>query len=152
MRKFWTIWNKLYITNLPPIVRGFDKRCRIKVGSIVIVRDDTLPKLHWPVAIVEEIYPGTDGLTRIVRVKTAKGSFTRSVQNLYDLEIMHNIDDCNNDNVTDEPIYDDNDVSNAVNNDAIDNDIHDETIDDINDIPVLTRAGRTVRPPRKLDL
>ena len=152
LRKFWTIWNKLYITNLPPIVRGFDKRCRIKVGSIVIVRDDTLPKLHWPVAIVEEIYPGTDGLTRIVRVKTAKGSFTRSVQNLYDLEIMHNIDDCNNDNVTDEPIYDDNDVSNAVNNDAIDNDIHDETIDDINDIPVLTRAGRTVRPPRKLDL
>ena len=111
-----------------------------------------MPKLHWPVAIVEEIYPGTDGLTRIVRVRTAKGSFTRSVQNLYDLEIMHNIDDSTNDNITDEPVNDDNDVSNAVNNDAIANDINDEIIDDTNDIPVQTRSGRTVRPPKRLDL
>ena len=156
----------MYITNLPPVVRGFDKRCNIKVGSIVIMKDESLPRGQWPLAIVEEIFPGRDGLVRNVRVKTAKGSYTRSVQNLYDLELMHQPDDeVNVIDMNDDTMTNDNDDLNVVNNDTdisnvtIDNDNADLNIAnavdeniDIADIPVQTRVGRNIKPPRRLDL
>ena len=37
--------------------------------------------------IVQEVFPGKDGVTRAVKLKTAKSSLERPVQHLYPLEL-----------------------------------------------------------------
>ena len=37
--------------------------------------------------IVQEVFPGRDGVIRAVRIKTVKGMLTRPIQRVHDLEI-----------------------------------------------------------------
>jgi len=45
--------------------------------------------LDWPLAIVKEVFPGKDGHTRVVRLKTEKGELIRPIQRLIPLEVGH---------------------------------------------------------------
>ena len=49
--------------------------------------EDEGPRIGWPLGVIETVYPGKDGLVRKVDVKTARGTFSRSVQRLRKLEI-----------------------------------------------------------------
>jgi hypothetical protein len=52
----------------------------VKVGKIVIAgSDNTNNKLLWPLAWVLKLVPGTDGVIRLVRLKTAMGKYPRPV-------------------------------------------------------------------------
>ena len=51
------------------------------------MREQGLPKLQWPLAIVTKVFPGKDGIIRSVQLKTSKGLLCRSIQLLHDLEI-----------------------------------------------------------------
>ena len=48
--------------------------------------------MSWPLAIVEETFPGLDGVVRSVNVRTSKGVLCRPVQRLHELEISGPID------------------------------------------------------------
>ena len=85
--KFWELWSGDYIRNLPPTVKGFPPKCNLKKGSLVLIKEDNIPRMSWPCGIVLEVFPGKDGLIRSVKVKTAKGIFHRPIQRLHDLEI-----------------------------------------------------------------
>lgn len=89
---FWKRWSSDYLANLPPLIN----RCRsgqsIEVGSLVLLREDNLPRLRWPVCLIEEVYPGRDGIVRAVKVRTSKGSFVRPVQRLHLLEVSRATD------------------------------------------------------------
>jgi len=63
------------------------------VGDIVLVGHDNLKRLDWPLARVVKVFPGRDGVTRVVRVRTATGELVRPVQRLYPLEISLNPED-----------------------------------------------------------
>ncbi|XP_003382025.1 putative integrase core domain protein [Trichinella spiralis] len=56
------------------------------VGDIVLVSEDDVPTHMWPMARVIEVYPGSDGVVRTVKVKTLKGTYNRSVRKLRLLE------------------------------------------------------------------
>ncbi|KRX44308.1 hypothetical protein T05_6686, partial [Trichinella murrelli] len=56
------------------------------VGDIVLVSEDDVPTHMWPMARVIEVYPGSDGVVRTVKVKTLKGTYHRSVRKLRLLE------------------------------------------------------------------
>ena len=43
--------------------------------------------MQWPIWVITKVYPGRDGIIRAVEVKTAKGTYVRSIQLLHDLEI-----------------------------------------------------------------
>lgn len=55
----------------------------IKEGDIVLLGQDNLKRLDWPLARVIKVFPGRDGVVRVVKVKTATGELVRSVQRLY---------------------------------------------------------------------
>ena len=90
---FWDRWRNEYLRNLPTSVRGTKGQCNLKVGSVVLVQEDNTPRMRWPLGVVRELYPGSDGILRSVCVKTAKGEITRSVQRLHDLEIVEPVKD-----------------------------------------------------------
>ncbi|UYV70038.1 hypothetical protein LAZ67_7001560 [Cordylochernes scorpioides] len=48
---------------------------------------DNKKRNFWPLAVIEEILFGSDGVNRLVKVKTAVGTFLRAIQKIYPLEI-----------------------------------------------------------------
>ena len=53
-----------------------------------IVKTDDKNRGKWPLAIVEQLFPGPDGVTRAVQLKTKNGVLERPVQHLYPLEMQ----------------------------------------------------------------
>ena len=86
--KFWELWKRDYIRNLPPL-KSKKINNRLKINSVVLIRDQNLQKMAWPLGVVTKLHRGLDGLVRAVEIKTAKGTFTRSIQHLTLLEIDH---------------------------------------------------------------
>ena len=65
------------------------------MGDVVILRNDSTPRMFWKLALVEELLPGRDGIVRAARVKVANAErnpriFTRSVKHLVLLELNAN--------------------------------------------------------------
>lgn len=85
--EFWVVWSKDYLRNLPPALKEFVPRCNLKVGSLVLIREDNFSRMKWPLGVVVETFSGNDGVVRSVKLKTLKGMVTRDVQKLHDLEI-----------------------------------------------------------------
>ena len=141
---FWSRWSSDYLRNLPPTVNRFFPRGDLRVGSVVLIREDNVPRLKWPLGRVQELFPGKDGVTRSVSLKTAKGVVTRSIQKLHDLEVNDQTasslsetlkSDTDNFHVSDEQT-------------CVDNSI--KTDSDVNNY--VSRSGRIIKPVRKLDL
>ncbi|UYV66373.1 hypothetical protein LAZ67_4001480 [Cordylochernes scorpioides] len=42
-----------------------------KVGDMVLIGQESLKRLHWPLARIIQLYPGKDGLLRVAKVKTS---------------------------------------------------------------------------------
>jgi len=64
------------------------------VGDIVLVANDLQKRLNWPLArISKELFPGKDGLVRVVKLQTANGELIRPIQRLVLLEVELSSDD-----------------------------------------------------------
>ena len=95
---FWDIWISDYIRNLPA-GQGDTERGHLSVGSVVLVREGCYSRMQWPIGVITRVYPGRDGIIRAVEVRTAKGTYVRSIQLLHDLEITESTE-CDKKNTT----------------------------------------------------
>ena len=73
IRHFWSHWKKECLTSLREFnklkVSGSDKLIiRNSKGDVVIIHDNK-PRLHWKLAIVEDLIKGNDGLVRGAHVR-----------------------------------------------------------------------------------
>ena len=55
-------------------------------NALVLLVDDNVPRGHWNLGRVLEVYPGPDGMIRTVKVKTKDSVFIRPIQKLCLLE------------------------------------------------------------------
>ncbi|UYV63468.1 hypothetical protein LAZ67_2004158 [Cordylochernes scorpioides] len=62
-----------------------------KVGDMVLIGQESLKRLHWPLARIIQLYPGKGGLVRVAKVKTSSGDKIRPIQKFYNLEITPEI-------------------------------------------------------------
>ncbi|UYV63728.1 hypothetical protein LAZ67_2005447 [Cordylochernes scorpioides] len=62
-----------------------------KVGDMVLIGQESLKRLHWPLARIIQLYPGKDGLVRVTKVKISSGDKIRPIPKLYNLEITPEI-------------------------------------------------------------
>ena len=90
-KTFWEIWSKLYLTNLPGVVINKKRTMPIHVGDMVLVKEDMVKRIEWPLGIITSTNPGQDGLTRTVTVKTQQGSYQRPIQRIVRLELEPNL-------------------------------------------------------------
>ncbi|XP_065092267.1 uncharacterized protein LOC135713092 [Ochlerotatus camptorhynchus] len=75
-QRYWQRWSQEYITGLQEASKN-RLPSTIRVGSIVILREDNLPPLQWPLARITEVHPGADGVIRVMTIKTSKGTYRR---------------------------------------------------------------------------
>lgn len=43
LEHLWQVWRRDYIANLPPVVKGFKERCKLDIGSVVLVKEENMP-------------------------------------------------------------------------------------------------------------
>ena len=88
---FWSLWSSEYIRNLPVALNKASHH-PLSEGSVVLLEETGVPRLRWPLGRVVSVHQGRDSLIRAVDVKTASGTYTRSVQRLHCLEFDHQED------------------------------------------------------------
>ena len=86
----WIRWQREYLTALREHHNLFHKTAnhKVKVGDAVIVRTDNKNRSKWPLVVVQQFFPGRDGYTCAVQLRTTKGVIERPVQHLYPLELQ----------------------------------------------------------------
>lgn len=77
-----------YLSRLQQRPKWFKENANLVKGQLVLVKDEGLHSTSWPLGRVEEVHPGSDGLVRVVRVKTKAGTKTRAVTHLSPLPIQ----------------------------------------------------------------
>ena len=80
VKHLWERWSKEYLSTLQRVTKWLSPSTKISVGDIVIVREDNVVPTNWPLTRIVKIYPGRDGVIRVVTVRTSSGNeYTRPV-------------------------------------------------------------------------
>ena len=81
----WKRWSREYLPTLSERKRWWKESKPIKVGDLVLVVDHGQPRGQWLLGRVARVFPGDDGVVRVVEVKTKLGLFKRPVVKLASL-------------------------------------------------------------------
>ena len=84
--QFWRKWLRLYLPELQRRVKWHKVMTNLKPGDLVLLCDQMTPRNLWPLAVVQEVFPGRDNLVRSVRIRTRTGSLVRPLSKLVVLE------------------------------------------------------------------
>ncbi|KAL1447525.1 hypothetical protein WDU94_012237 [Cyamophila willieti] len=79
---FFKRWVNDYLNLLIQRAKWHTQQVNLKVNDLVLVQGVQLPNSKWPLGVVIETFPGDDGVVRVVRIKTAKGTLTRPTAKL----------------------------------------------------------------------
>lgn len=76
-QSFWKTWSNQYLNTLQCRPKWRNALPNLKIGSLVILKEDNTPPMYWPMARIVNVFPGSDNLVRAVEVKTANGRVHR---------------------------------------------------------------------------
>ena len=82
MSFFWKRWSKEYLTTLQQRQKWTEEQQNLQIGDIVFLKEDNTPPMMWPMAMVTEIFQGNDQITRVVEIRTRRGSYVQPVHRL----------------------------------------------------------------------
>ena len=88
----WKKWQRKYLVALRERHNLVHKTAKyqVKEGDAVFMKTDDKNRGKWPLAIVQQLFPGPDGYTRAVQLRTKNRVIERPVQHLYPLELHCN--------------------------------------------------------------
>ena len=128
----------------------------LQVGDVVLVGSDDKKRLDWPIARVEEMYPGQDQISRLVKVRTARGTQLRPIQRLYPLDLQKEQPDDLNASCEKDPIDEVEHSPETVPTVESTSSQDGRTTSDVHDAPAdvaaKTRSDRLVKRPERLTL
>ena len=81
-QKFWQLWYREYLHLLQTRPVGFREERKLKLGQLVLLKEDNLPPMKWCLGRICKMFPGKDKVVRNVRVKTQNGEHERNVRQL----------------------------------------------------------------------
>ena len=154
LSSFWKRWTTEYLPRLQERNKWKRQAPDLQVGDVVLMTEDNIPRRAWPLGLVVELLPGKDGLVRTVKVKTAKGIYSRPVQRLHLYEAASTSSSLNDHakEVIDRCAR--GDFDNARNSSSIEADLlrNPGLSQGGEDVVTTTRAGREVKKPQRLQL
>ena len=77
VQSYWRHWRTEYISSSQTREKWNVPGRPLSIGQVVLVDEPNLSPLNWPLAVITELFPGSDGITRVVRIKTKNGSYVR---------------------------------------------------------------------------
>lgn len=82
LQRFWRRWRSEYLTMLLPKSKWITSKPNIAVNDLVLINEPNAPPLEWPLGRVIKLFPGNDGVVRVVEIKTARNTLVRPVNKL----------------------------------------------------------------------
>ncbi|XP_037942447.1 uncharacterized protein LOC119675325 [Teleopsis dalmanni] len=79
---FWQRWTKEYLSELQQRHKWKGPITNIQTNTMVILKEDNVPVLQWPLGRIIKVYKGEDGLVGVCDIQTKKGVFKRPVHRL----------------------------------------------------------------------
>ncbi|XP_058816806.1 uncharacterized protein LOC131680102 [Topomyia yanbarensis] len=70
-QRFWHRWRNEYLKQLQSQYTTNPHLYNLDIGSVVILKDESLPTARWPLARIVEIHPGPDGVIRVATLRTS---------------------------------------------------------------------------------
>ena len=84
---FWQRWRREYLTMLQKRHKWFRPEPNIEPNTLVLVKDENVPRGVWPKGVVVSISPDRDQVCRRAVVRVANGrEFVRDIRKLCILE------------------------------------------------------------------
>jgi len=84
--QFWKRWIKEYLPLLQTRYKWASVEQNLKIGDVVLVLDENVPRSLWPLGLVVQADPSSDGLVRSVKIKTKSTQLVRPVTKVVKLE------------------------------------------------------------------
>ena len=95
LKHFWKRCRSEYLTQLREHHKPSKKHgLEIKVGEVVLIEEDNVKRLNWPIAVIESLLKGKDGNVRAATVRMFNkvgrlATTRRAVQRLYPVEAVN---------------------------------------------------------------
>ncbi|XP_070068033.1 uncharacterized protein [Drosophila takahashii] len=89
---FWSRWKEEYLTLLQQRSKWRTPKPGLVVDDLVLVKDENLPPMKWPLVRVIELLFGGDGVGRVAVLKTASGVTKRAVNKLCLLPLKDDVE------------------------------------------------------------
>ena len=85
----WKRWSTEYLRGLRERhnMKHNQRQQSLSKGDVVMIKGEEKNRGHWKLGIVEELFPGRDGVVRSVRLRAGKSFLERPIQHLYPLEL-----------------------------------------------------------------
>ena len=83
---YWRRWLREYIPSLQERQKWHKAQRNLKIGELVLIADDNVPRHQWPLGLVSNVFPGPDGLVRSVEVRTKGSTHRRPITKICLLE------------------------------------------------------------------
>ncbi|XP_055623288.1 uncharacterized protein LOC129766713 [Toxorhynchites rutilus septentrionalis] len=85
IQQHWDRWRREYLTELNHQREKSSLSMDIRVGQTVLVQEDGKSSVSWPLARIEQIHPGADGVVRVATLRTASGTYKRPISRFFPL-------------------------------------------------------------------
>lgn len=79
---FWRRWSYEYLNELQYRHKWKTEAQNLKEHDMVIIKDDNLPTMKWPIGRIHKVYRGNDGRVRVADIKTTNGICKRPLHAL----------------------------------------------------------------------
>lgn len=85
---FWQRWSNEYLHSLQKRSKWkTNKGIQLSPNQLVLIKQQNLASLQWPIGRIQSIHPGSDNVARTATIKTAQGTFVRPLSRIAILPI-----------------------------------------------------------------
>ncbi|XP_075151048.1 uncharacterized protein LOC142225157 [Haematobia irritans] len=78
-------WKSEYLNDLHRRTKWKYQQDNLKENDLVVIKDDRFPPTEWAMGRIEKTYPGTDQNTRVVDIRTSRGTISRPITKIVKL-------------------------------------------------------------------
>jgi len=77
--QFWQRWSKEYLVQLQNRPKWKSQEYNLKIGDIVILKENNMPPCKWPLGKIISTHTGPDNLIRVVSIQTPTNTIIRPI-------------------------------------------------------------------------
>ncbi|XP_055522593.1 uncharacterized protein LOC129716781 [Wyeomyia smithii] len=90
VQTIWKKWSTQYLSDLHNRTKWTRRRDNLRIGTMVLLKEENLPPLRWMLGRVTQVHTGSDGCVRVATVKTKDGVYQRGISKICVLPIRDN--------------------------------------------------------------
>lgn len=79
---FWKRWSIEYLNELQLRTKWIKDGPKLKIGAIVLIKDNRLPCSQWALGKVIQLHPGEDRVAQAATLRTSSGEIKRATNRL----------------------------------------------------------------------